>query len=216
MKNVIFSDPIPLHPTAQILVDHVKEMLNHTPYNAIKSENVLHRSGISRGPLYHHFENFEALIEVAQTQIYKEYVSHLVAALIRAAMELEDPMATRQEFIKILHESENGNTSAVRRIRVGVVHNAASVETFGERLGLTQESLNLQWIRIYEIAVAKGWADPQIDARTVAIMAQAIFFGRILDDISPIHIKTKSWIAAVSRFMDSFFFSTALAKRTQY
>ena len=41
------------HPTAQKLVDTVIEMLKTTPYNGIKSENVLARSGISRGPLYH-------------------------------------------------------------------------------------------------------------------------------------------------------------------
>ena len=37
-----------LHPTAQKLVDTVKEMLKETPYNNIKSENVLFRSKISR------------------------------------------------------------------------------------------------------------------------------------------------------------------------
>jgi AcrR family transcriptional regulator len=216
LKDVKSREGVPLHPTAQNLVDTVKEMLINTPYNTIKSENVLLRSGISRGPLYHHFENFDALIEVAQTQIYQDYVSNLITELTITALALEDPLATREEFSKILQESEIGNTLAVRRLRVGLLHNAASNESFGGRLAVTQESLNLQWMRVYEIAVAKGWADPEIDGRAVAIMVQAVFFGRILDDLSPIHMNSKAWIATLTRLLDSFFFCTALAKRMNY
>jgi AcrR family transcriptional regulator len=154
-------------------------MLIRTPYNAIKSENVLLRSGITREPLYHHFENFEDLIETAQTQIYQEYVSHLVAALTVTATELEDPMATRNEFIKILQASEVGNTLEVRRLRVGVIYNAASIESFGCRLASTQEALNEQWIHIYKIALEKGWADPEISPRAVAVLGTWLYSQRI-------------------------------------
>ena len=205
----------PLHPTAQSLVDTVKGMLIHTPYNSIKSESVLLRSKISRGPLYHHFENFEELIEVAQTQIYQDYVSEVVAALAKSAIALEDPLATREEFGRILKESEVENSLALRRQRIGLIHNAASIESFGEKLSTTQESLNRQWIHIYQIAVEKGWADPEIDPRAVAILMQAAFFGRILDDISPTHMGSAQWLAVLSRLLDSFFFSTSLAERTQ-
>ena len=204
------------HPTAQNLVDTVKEMLIHTPYNALKSENVLLRSGVSRGPLYHHFENFEDLIEVAQTQIYQDYVGEVVAALARSVIALEDPFATREEFARILQESETRNTLALRRQRVGLIHNAASIESFREKLSATQESLNLKWIQVYEVAVAKGWANPKIDSRTVAILMQAAFFGRILDDISPIQMCSEAWLRTLSHLLDSFFFCTALAERTQY
>ena len=54
-----FTDDVPLHPTAQKLVDTVIEMLQTTAYSNIKSENVLARSGITRGPLYHHFADFD-------------------------------------------------------------------------------------------------------------------------------------------------------------
>jgi AcrR family transcriptional regulator len=216
MKNVNNSDPSQLHPTAQGLVDTVKEMLIHTPYNAIKSESVLTRSGTTRGPLYHHFENFEELIEVAQAQIYQDYVLNLVSALTKSAIALEDPMATREEFAKILQLSEVGNTLEVRRLRVGLIYNAASIGSFGRRLAVTQEALNGQWIHIYQIAVEKGWADPEISPRAVAVLVQAAFFGRILDDISPTHMNSKDWLGVMTRLMDCLFFSTALAKSTHY
>ena len=60
-----FTEEPTLHPTAQKLVDTVIEMLQTTSYNNIKSENVLVRSGITRGPLYHHFADFDDLIEIS-------------------------------------------------------------------------------------------------------------------------------------------------------
>jgi AcrR family transcriptional regulator len=205
-----------LHPTAQKLVDTVKEMLKETPYNNIKSENVLFRSKISRGPLYHHFENFEDLIEVAQTQIYQDYVGGVFNSLMSALLALKDPMATRDEFARIVRESESGNSESLRRQRVGLVHNAASIPSFGEKLSATQEILNQQWMKIYQICIDKGWADVSIEPRTVAILMQSIFFGRILDDISPLQMNPDAWIVTLTRLLDSFFFNTVLAERIQY
>jgi len=205
----------PIHPTAQRLVDTVKEMMKDTPYNNIKSDAVLLRSGISRGPLYHHFTNFDELIQIAQTQIYQDYVGLLLGALMNASISLEDPMATREEFAKIIRKSQVGNSISLQRQRAGIVHNAASTKSFSAKLGVTQESLTQQWIKIYQICIDKGWADPSLDPRTVAILMQSIFFGQVLDDISPVHMDLDAWIMTLIRLLDNFFFSTALASRIQ-
>lgn len=205
----------PIHPTAQRLVDTVKEMMKDTPYNNIKSDAVLLRSGISRGPLYHHFTNFDELIQIAQTQIYQDYVGLLLGALMNASISLEDPMATREEFAKIIRKSQVGNSISLQRQRAGIVHNAASTKSFSAKLGVTQESLTQQWIKIYQICIDKGWADPSLDPRTVAILMQSIFFGQVLDDISPVHMDLDAWIVTLIRLLDNFFFSTALASRIQ-
>jgi len=205
----------PIHPTAQRLVDTVKEMMKDTPYNNIKSDAVLLRSGISRGPLYHHFTNFDELIQIAQTQIYQDYVGLLFGALMNASTSLEDPMATREEFAKIIRKSQVGNSISLQRQRAGIVHNAASTKSFSAKLGVTQESLTQQWIKIYQICIDKGWADPSLDPRTVAILMQSIFFGQVLDDISPVHMDLDAWIVTLIRLLDNFFFSTALASRIQ-
>jgi len=205
----------PIHPTAQRLVDTVKEMMKDTAYNNIKSEAVLLRSGISRGPLYHHFTNFDELIQIAQTQIYQDYVGLLFGALMNASTSLEDPMATREEFANIIRKSQVGNSISLQRQRAGIVHNAASTKSFSAKLGVTQESLTQQWIKIYQICIDKGWADPSLDPRTVAILMQSIFFGQVLDDISPVHMDLDAWIVTLIRLLDNFFFSTALASRIQ-
>jgi len=205
----------PLHPTAQKLVDTVKEMLKVTSYDNIKSENVLLRSGISRGPLYHHFANFEELIETAQIQIYQEYVRGVIKALLHAIRAFDDPFATRGEFEKIIKQSQNGNSYSLRRQRLGLVHNAASIESFRKKIGVTQEALNQEWMRIYQMCVDKGWGDPKIDPRTFAILIQSTFLGRILDDISPVQMDPTAWANTLIRLLERFCFCTDLASRIQ-
>ena len=98
-----FTQEPPLHPTAQKLVDTVIEMLKTTSYNNIKSENVLMRSGISRGPLYHHFADFDDLIETAQIQIYRGFLQQITSQLvnvIESATDLETAKSEMHAFIK--------------------------------------------------------------------------------------------------------------------
>ncbi len=56
------------HPTKEELIQTVVVLLEGTTLNQITSEQVLAISGISRGSLYHHFEDFSELLELAQVR----------------------------------------------------------------------------------------------------------------------------------------------------
>jgi AcrR family transcriptional regulator len=205
----------PLHPTAQKLVDTVIEMLKTTPYNSIKSENVLLRSGISRGPLYHHFANFEDLIETAQTQIFLGAVTVWVSALASAIKCSADADSAREQ-VRILVESESMKVTIQQLTQgIGIIHNASSIESLHQKLGKMQEKLTQEWMLVYQLCVDKGWADSTIDARAVAVVVQAAFSGRILDNLSTAQMKSNDWVRALLRLFDGFFFCTALATQTQ-
>ena len=205
----------PLHPTAQKLVDTVIEMLKTTPYNGIKSENVLLRSGFSRGPLYHHFSNFGELIETAQSQIFFESVATWVVALA-TAIKLSADSDSAREQVRILVAGESMKISLQQLTQgIGTTHNASSIDALHLRLGGTQERLTHEWMKVYQMCIDRGWADSEIDARAVAILIQAAFTGRILDDLSTIHMNSDNWVQVLIRLFDSFFFCTALASQTQ-
>jgi len=204
----------PLHPTAQKLVNTVIEMLKTTSYNNIKSESVLLKSGISRGPMYHHFANFEDLIETAQIQIYKEFASEAIQELVNAVNSIEDPFKAREQFGKVFVVKSNLKSENDLRLRVGIIHNAASIKSLREKLSRTQESMTLEWIKAYNLCVDKGWADPKMDARAVAILMQSTFIGRVIDNLSKEQMDPALWLQALLRLFDSFFFATALAHRT--
>ena len=197
----------PLHPTAQKLVDTVIEMLQTTSYNNIKSENVLVRSGITRGPLYHHFEDFDDLIQTAQIQLYKKFVLDVTSQLVNVLNSAED-LATVQnklkEFINVRSEKIADN---VLRQRIGIIHNAASHPALREKLFESQETLTQEWMKAYQICLDRGWADPTVDSRCVSILMQATFIGRVLDGMSNVQMDLEEWQKVLIRLFDTFFFS---------
>jgi AcrR family transcriptional regulator len=199
----------PLHPTAQKLVDTVIEMLETTSYNNIKSENVLLRSGVTRGPLYHHFEDFDDLIRTAQIQLYKNFVSNLTSQLLEVLEHSDTLENVREHMHDFITKRSNRMERYVLRQRVGIIHNAASQPALRERLSETQEALTLEWIKAYQICVARGWADPDLDARAVAVLMQSSFIGRVLDGLSEQQMDVEEWVKVLFRLFDIFFFRSA-------
>ena len=195
-----------LHPTAQKLVDTVIEMLETTSYKNIKSENVLLRSGISRGPLYHHFANFDDLIETAQAQIYVGHISLVVNELIRIAKKTNDPYEAQMILRNFVINQAVTYSSNNYGQRIGIIYNATFVPSLKAKLINSQEELTQQWISVYQLFVAKGWADPAIDTRGVSILMQSTFIGRVLDELSDIHMEPQVWGEVLTVLIDSFFF----------
>ena len=204
------SNSHPLHPTAQKLVDTVIEMLTETSYSEIKSENVLTRSGISRGPLYHHFENFDDLIETAHAQIYAKYAGGIIVAMEKLILSQTNPLLVRREISKLVHITASQNVRVIRWQCLGVLDNSAALKNFRNKLTSTQEAINQKWIRTYQLCLDRGWADPSIDPRAFAYMMQSVFLGRVFDDIAPTKIEQESWIQLGLQLLDAFLFASTL------
>jgi len=202
-----FADDVPLHRTAQKLVDTVIEMLQTTAYSKIKSENVLVRSGITRGPLYHHFADFDDLIQTAQIQLYKSFAFDVISQLVKVIEATDDLENARRELHSFVENRSRRITYTLLRQRVGIIHNAASMPNLREKLNNTQEALTQEWMKAYQICLDKGWADPTMDPRCVAILMQSSFIGRVLDEISSVQMDVNEWVKVLSRLFDSFFFA---------
>jgi len=202
-----FADDVPLHRTAQKLVDTVIEMLQTTAYSKIKSENVLVRSGITRGPLYHHFADFDDLIQTAQIQLYKSFAFDVISQLVKVIEATDDLENARRELHSFVENRSRRITYTLLRQRVGIIHNAASMLNLREKLNNTQEALTQEWMKAYQICLDKGWADPTMDPRCVAILMQSSFIGRVLDEMSSVQMDVNEWVKVLSRLFDSFFFA---------
>jgi AcrR family transcriptional regulator len=207
-------DAARMHPTAQLLVETVREMLKTLPFNTIKSESVLQKSGLSRGSMYHHFVNFEDLVETAQIQLYNEFIEDLVQSLKEVLTSCETIEEARAAFSVLSSTGSEHHPGNIRNQRVGVLYSAAVSHEFAKKLQHSQESLTQEWMNLYEMCVAKGWADPSIDARAVAILIQSTTLGRTIDDLSMVHMSLDAWVVVLLHLLDSFFFSKCVEVET--
>ena len=62
------------HPTKRLLVETVVAMLETKKPNEILAEEVLESSGVSKGSMYHHFEDLQELVETAQLMRYSKWI----------------------------------------------------------------------------------------------------------------------------------------------
>ena len=98
------------HPTKVVLIKTVVEMMNSKQVTEITSEDVLKESGISKGSLYHHFEDFNDLLE--QALVYRFTLS-----VDRSIEMLTQVLGTtnREEFLEGIHQVTL-NTQSVERL----------------------------------------------------------------------------------------------------
>jgi len=186
------------------LVDEVIEMMQENPYDTLKSEMVLERCGLSRGSLYHHFVDFQDLIETAQIQIYQRYATGISQALADLIASCADSEQLKIGFASFVNQVANEATIKSRLQLIGIVHNAHAIAEFRKKFFPVQEQINLSWIEMYRFCLDRGWADPTIESRAFAVLMQSTVFGRIMNNLSRDKLDLNLWVEFIPALFNKF------------
>ena len=165
----------------------------------ITADQVLTLSHISKGSLYHHFADFEELLEAALIRRFSQNVDLSVDALLNIVASSKN----RDDFIAHLSALTADQQSPVRsRFRLERARAAGltfSSPRFHEALGLEQQRLTDAFTDVIIEAQNRGWITPEVDARAVAVFIQAFTLGRVVDDIAPEKVDPEAWVALIMR-----------------
>ena len=195
-----------LHPTKEELIQTVVVLLEGTILDQITSEQVLAISGISRGSLYHHFEDFSELLELAQVRRFSEYVDKVVEVLsteFRTCNSREDLIARVKKTTQYFQAVE---LTKVRLERLTAISMVPNNPRMARALGEEQERLTETLENLYRDTLARGWGNPQIQPRTAAVAIQALTVGRSVDDFTPNHVDQENWIHMISLLFGNVLF----------
>jgi AcrR family transcriptional regulator len=194
------------HPTKQTLVDTVVKLMDSHSAAEINSDEVLEISGISKGSLYHHFEDFPELIEYAMVARFARFVDNSVLRLNDVITKAK----SRDELVaglkKVTRATQAPELMAHRSERVVATAKAIRVPRMNVRLGEEQERLTLALADLYRESVERGWGDASIDPRVVGVMVQSYTIGKIVDDITPERMEAEKWNEAVDSVLEKVFF----------
>ena len=168
-------------------------MIDELPYEDLSAGELLRRTGISKGSLYHHFEDYSDVLEAAYLRRFFVNIETAVAAMEYAV----DRASTRDELFGYLREltyaSQDRSRAPHRFERARLLGKAERNERFRASLGAMQQRQTDAFAAAIARAQEKGWVRKDIQARTMAVFIQAYSIGRIVDDITEVPMDDDDW-----------------------
>jgi len=181
------------HPTRQLLLDTTVGLLDRILPEELTSDQVLSESGVSRGSLYHHFEDFPDLIAAAQVVRFSRFVDRSIAALTDALESATDVGSFLAGLRQVTEATQAPERSDLRLERAGVIASAGSDGRMRRMLGVEQARLTDALTELILGAQERGLYRDDFDARACAVLIQAYTLGRIVDDIVDDPVDPAAW-----------------------
>jgi AcrR family transcriptional regulator len=190
----------------QAVLDEVCEQLMNSDESLIRIPDVCKATGVNYGSVYHHFGSREGVIDAAYNMLF----SKLAEEDIQVLRDVSDTATSLDEYMAALaplvERFSSGPDRLKRRsIRVRIVAASITRPELRVLIGLTQNRLTDELVRLVALGQDRGWLRRDITARSIAVALQVLIFGRILDDISLSPIDTSEWEFAMGAFFASLF-----------
>lgn len=196
-----------MHPTKKALLDTVLQLLDSKPADEISVDEVLQVSGVSKGSLYHHYEDYPDLIEDALVFRYARYVD--------LSMELMGPMLDEPknkddffEALKILtRKTQSDKNAQNRQERAELLGKAGHNPRLRKKLGVEQKRLTNELNSYMRKAVDKGFFSKDLDTDAAALFIQTYTLGLILNDVAESPLEKDRWNDLIDRVLAMAFLS---------
>lgn len=196
-----------MHQTKRALLDTVLQLLESKPADQIAVDEVLQVSGISKGSLYHHYEDYPDLIEDALVFRYARYVDlsmELMGPILEEPKNKEDFF----EALKVLtRKTQSDKNAQNRQERAELLGKAGHNPRLRGKLGVEQKRLTDELSSYMQGAVAKGFFDKSLDTEAAALFIQTYTLGLILNDVTETPLDKDRWNEHIDRVIAMAFMS---------
>lgn len=185
--------PASIHPTKAQLIETTAALLDTQFPEAIQVDEILEKSGISKGSLYHHFEDLGELLEAAQVARYAAWVDRSISLIVPVLSSAKSREDIIEGLKKLTLYTQSPEYKSTRFSRARALANSEISERFQKALGLEQERLTTALEDLVSEAKNKGLFKPDLDSRIVAVFIQSYTLGKIVDDIVPNPMEQAKW-----------------------
>lgn len=176
--------PSQYHPTKAKLIETTAQLLREIPHNEISSDLILTRSGISKGSMYHHFEDLEELIETALLERYARWVEVSVAGMTQLLTSAKTSDDIYQGLIQVTKRTQSRDLRDERFFRAEVLTRANESPRLALQLKDLQKNLTDSLTDLVREAQERGFYKKELDPKSIAVFIQAYTLGKIIDDAS--------------------------------
>lgn len=193
------------HPTKLKLIEAVAALLKKYKSGDISVEMVLAESNISKGSLYHHFENLDDLIEMALLARYAKWVDINVATMSHILVNAKSSKDIYSGLVEVTAQSQDRNLNKERFFRAETLAKANSSPRFAKKLQDLQQQLTDSLTDLIREAQEKNYYDKSNDPKAVAVFIQAYTLGKIVDDMSSNQVNQENYNSLINKIIKEVF-----------
>jgi AcrR family transcriptional regulator len=158
------------------------ELLLKNGESDFRIEDVIERTGISKSSLYLHFGDRDGLVGAAYAEVFTVDTNRNIAMAIQAFSNIK----TNEELdaiVPLLVEGLVQTPSDSRWNRIDILSSARYRPEFLARIIESQSRMNSALEEMFRMQQDLGLVRKDIDAREMAVLIQAVSFGRLFRDI---------------------------------
>lgn len=192
------------------VLEAVAERLISSDESQIRIPEICEATGVNYGSVYHHFGSREGVIEAAYEMIFCELVEEDIAMLDRvsiSAQTFDDFVTALAPLVEVMTSGEERRER--RALRLRIIAAAQTRPELRALIGSTQIRITDGLTRVVAYGQSRGWLRDDLTARSIAVVMQALIFGRNLDDISMVPIGDKEWGAVMGIVLSELVKSTS-------
>jgi len=190
------------HPTRARLLEATLELLEQQSPDELQVDTILKSSGVSKGSLYHHFEDGRALIDEALLRKFSSGVDEHAGIIAQILGSADTQLEAALAFRLLTIDSQRSDLRDRRSSRMAKILRAERDPAFAEKLSLEQKRLNdafsAQILRMQE----KGWFRDDFDPTAGALLIQSYTLGRRLGQITADIVTEDAWNTIIFRIIE--------------
>jgi AcrR family transcriptional regulator len=171
-------------PTRQRLIELALIELDTHGLSGFDLDDLLAKSKISKGSLYHHFGSKNGLITAAEVHLLLatyDQGNRLLRLLIENTKNANEFASHMELMVRTATDQQSVET---RRRRVRALALAQHNPTLAKEIKKSQIEGSKYLAETMQIALDKGWLRPDINVKAFSYWQQGMFFGHKLLDIS--------------------------------
>ena len=172
-------------PNLNEIVDVTMELLLEHGEGGFRIEDLIDRTGVSKSSLYLHFGSRDGLLAKACLEIFSRQVTANVDTIIEALESIATP-ADFKVIIPQIIAAVTEQDDAIRWNRAMVMAASRHRPDLWEELGKAQMRFNGALEESISGLQERGVVKPDVVPRELALLVQAVAFGRVFRDLDPV------------------------------
>ncbi len=169
-------------PNLEEVIAVAIELLLEHGEGGFRIEDVIEKTGISKSSLYLHFGDRDGLVAAAYAELFTTDTNRNITQAIAAFSNIK----SREQLgavIPLLVEALVQTSGDVRWNRIDVLSSARHRPEFLARITEAQTRMNSALEEVFRVQQELGNVRKDMDPREMAVLIQAVSFGRLFRDI---------------------------------